>query len=140
MPAFLFPDNVADNLGLPQAEEDPRFRWLKAFLHLTKAATYQTGRIFDDGRWWVQFRLDLDHPKVWIVLQELSFQINNRAVVGKLPVKLIPWSGSPENGGPKDQLTWRIECYDERFTPDDLAGQVGAGIARGVTAWPPKSE
>ncbi len=133
MPAFLFPDNVADNLGLPQAEEDPRFRWLKAFLHLTKAATYQTGRIFDDGRWWVQFRLDLDHPKVWIVLQELSFQINNRAVVGKLPVRAF--AHRPESIGDSPLVESLIHGPRGRFGGKDgqtaFHGSSGAGVGGG---------
>ena len=137
---YQFPESIKDNIGISKASEDPLFDWLRLFLNSTKGTHFETGRVFADGRWWVQFRLDLKHPLVWVVIQEFAYVINNKAIGSKLPLKLIPWTGSPENGSPERELTWRIECYDSTFKPDDLVAEASTQVAKKVTSWPPKAK
>ena len=135
---YQFRETIKDNIGFRSCVEDPAFGWLGKFLNATKGATFETGRMFSDGRWWVQFRLDLSHPLIWTVIQEFASVMNNKAVGFKLPLKLIPWAGPPENGPPNKELVWRIECYDGTFSPDDLVAEASMHVAKKVTNWPPK--
>jgi len=31
---------------------------------------------FDNGNWWTKFTIDIDHPQVWNVIQELGYVLN----------------------------------------------------------------
>ena len=135
---YLIPETLNDSFSKPLKMEYPTFDWLRKFLNATKATKFVTARLFEDGRWWVQFKLDLNHKMIWTVIQELGYVANNMVLIGKLPVKLLPWPSAPENGPPESMLFWRIERYDGRFSPDDFVAESGMQVAKKVTNWPPK--
>ena len=39
---------------------------------------------FDDGRWWVKFAVDIDHPLAWSVVQELGHVLNYMSLPDRL--------------------------------------------------------
>ena len=74
----------------------------------------------DNGNgWWMKFRIDINHPLAWNVVQELGHVLNYLSIHERLPTDFKPVSPPPYlNGGPKDYLSWIIECPDNEFTPD----------------------
>lgn len=74
-----------------------------------------------DGFWWVKFSIDISQPVAWQVVQEIAFVVNNVSVAEKLPTVFFPVSPPPYlNGGPKEFLSWVIECSHPEFSPDNL--------------------
>ena len=74
--------------------------------------------IQDDGYWWVKFGIDIDAPLAWSVVQELSHILNYVAPDDRLPTVFIPVSPPPYmNGGPRQFLSWVIECRNPTFPP-----------------------
>lgn len=74
------------------------------------------------GNWWVKFKIDIEHPLAWNVVQEIGFVANYISLNERLPTKFYPVSAPPYlNGGPKTFLYWVIENSDTEFTPNDLA-------------------
>ena len=71
---------------------------------------------FDDGRWWVKFAINLDHPLAWSVVQELGHVLNYLSLDDRLPTVFMPVSPPPYmNCGPDDFLSWVIESKDKDF-------------------------
>jgi hypothetical protein len=96
---------------------------LLAYLRRVPAMTdpISSGR-FDDGRWWVKFSLDIDHPLAWNVVQELGHVLNYASLEERLPTVFMPVSPPPYlNGGPEEFLSWVIEARDAEFKPDTVA-------------------
>jgi hypothetical protein len=115
------------------------FKTLVAFL--TRVPAMQVGRgrgsiscgRCDDGRWWVKFALDIQHPKAWHVVQELGHVLNSISLEDRLPTVFMPVSPPPYlNGGPGDYLSWVIECHDVEFTPADCAKVLQGRLPRPV--------
>ena len=80
------------------------------------------GRGSNEDGWWVKFVLDLDHPLAWHTVQELGHVLNYLSVEERLPTTFKPVSPPPYmNGGPRDFLSWIIECPAGTISPDDLA-------------------
>ena len=75
-----------------------------------------------DGRWQVQFYLDLDHPYAWSVVQELAFVLNWVSVSEQLPTRFFPVSPPPYlNGGARQFLAWVIASESPEFSADQAA-------------------
>jgi hypothetical protein len=65
----------------------------------------------DSGVWWVKFGLDISHPLAWSAVQELAFVLNYLSLEERLPTVFKPVSPPPYmNGGPKEFLSWVVEC------------------------------
>ena len=93
----------------------------------------------EQGHWWVKFSIDIDHPLAWNVVQELGHVLNLLSLEEKLPTVFMPVSPRPyENGGPRDFLSWVIECKDKSFSPADCAEWLEGRLPRPVedpTQW-----
>tara|TARA_R110002033_G_C3871469_1_gene237242 strand:+ start:1240 stop:1668 length:429 start_codon:yes stop_codon:yes gene_type:complete len=75
----------------------------------------------DSGFWWIKFKLDIKHPLVWNVIQELGCVINYISINDRLPTVFYPVSPAPYlNGGAEDFLSWIIETKDPEFKPGIL--------------------
>ena len=94
-------------------------------LHLLEKIPSITGLISSgirEGLWWIKFRLNIEHPLAWNVVQELGFVLNNLSLDKTLPTIFMPISPPPYlNGGPNEFLSWVIESKSKNFTPDDAA-------------------
>jgi hypothetical protein len=101
----------------------PDLEPLLAFLRRVPAIQRGAGSgVFDDGRWWVKFGIDIEHELAWRVVQELGHVLNYLSLNEQLPTVFKPVSPPPyANGGPKDFLSWVIEATDTEFTPADCA-------------------
>ena len=74
--------------------------------------------IFDDGRWWVKFTINIQHELAWRVVQELGHVLNYLSLDERLPTVFMPVSPPPYlNGGPRDFLSWVIESKARDFDP-----------------------
>jgi hypothetical protein len=70
----------------------------------------------------VKFSLDIDHKLAWNVVQELGNVLNYLSINDRLPTLFMPVSPPPYmNGGPREYLSWVVECRDESFTPEMAA-------------------
>lgn len=75
-----------------------------------------------DGQWWVKFTIDIDNPYSWQVVQELGHVLNYLSLNERLPTVFKPVSPPPYlNGGPRDFLSWIIECSDKDYKPGTVA-------------------
>ncbi len=74
---------------------------------------------YDNGMWWLKFRIDIENTLAWNVVQELGHVLNYISLNEKLPTVFMPVSPPPYlNGSPKNYLSWIIESKDENFTPE----------------------
>ncbi|MBS1659642.1 MAG: hypothetical protein JST68_01185 [Bacteroidetes bacterium] len=88
---------------------------------------------YEDGLWWIKFKIDIDHPLAWNVVQELGNIINYLSINDRLPTRFYPVSPpSYLNGGPKDFLSWIIESTNQDFSPMLLAEWLEARMPRPV--------
>jgi hypothetical protein len=100
-------------------DEAAAFRSLEEFLVRVPAIAPPFGRGFDaqDG-WWIKFGIDIDHPLAWQVVQEFGHVLNYLSLDERLPTRFMPVSPPPYmNGGPREFLSWVIECPDPNFGP-----------------------
>ena len=75
-----------------------------------------------DSFWWVKFRLNLDDPMAWQVVQELGFVLNYISLEERLPTVFMPVSAPPYlNGGPQECLDWVIESKYNYIDPAQIA-------------------
>ena len=106
---------------------DADFDELLAFLERLPAMQLPAGRASigrgrKQGRWWVKFALDLHHPLVWRVVQELGHVLNQLSVEDRLPTVFMPVSPPPYmNGGPDQFLSWVVEGDGAAFSPAKCA-------------------
>lgn len=71
--------------------------------------------------WWVKFGIRIDDPLAWRLVQEFAFVINSISIKETLPATFKPVSPPPYlNGGPRDYLSWVIECHRD-IEPKRLA-------------------
>jgi hypothetical protein len=93
-----------------------------------------------DGVWWVKFSIDIDHPLAWNTVQELGHVLNYISTTELLPTTFKPVSPPPYmNGGPRDFLSWVIECPDKSMSPATVAQWLEGRLPRPVedeSAWP----
>jgi hypothetical protein len=93
------------------------FEPLRDYLFKVPAIKGEIGSGFsDDGCWWVKFTIDIDHPLAWNVVQELGHVLNYVSLDERLPTGFMPVSPPPYmNGGPREYLSWVIECKEKDF-------------------------
>lgn len=103
--------------------DDQAFSKLTEYLRLVPAIEGAIGYgVGDDGRWWVKFAINIDHPLAWQTVQELGHVLNYLSVNERLPTSFHPVSPPPYmNGGPAEFLSWVIECRDPEFRPGTCA-------------------
>lgn len=99
------------------------FQALESYLARVPAIVQPFGTgIEDDGSWWIKFGIDIDNPLAWHVVQELGHVLNYLSVSERLPTSFVPVSPPPYmNGGPRDFLSWVIECPNKEFRPGTAA-------------------
>ena len=98
---------------------DNLFESLQSFLLQVPAVSGTIGTGIDEGLWWVKFKIDIQHPLAWQVVQEIGHIVNYVSVNERLPTAFYPVSPPPYmNGGPDEFLSWVIENKDSEFTPD----------------------
>lgn len=127
-------------------EHHPSFHKLLTFLSRIPAVqTNETGwggfgSGKEDAGWWVKFSLAIDHRLAWNVVQELSYVLNELSVSERLPTVFKPVSPPPYlNGGPRDYLSWVIECSDPATKPGTIADWLEGRLPQpvdDVSAWP----
>lgn len=114
---------------------------LLAFLKRVPAVRESIGAgVDEDGNWWVKFVIDIGHPLAWNVVQELGHVLNYLSIDERLPTTFMPVSPPPYmNGGPRDFLSWVIECRSADFTPASCAEWLEGRLPRpveDVREWP----
>ena len=124
--------------------EPERLEPLVAFLERLPAIDLPAGRksigagATDDGRWWVKFSLDTNHPLAWRVVQELGHVLNYLSVDERLPAVFKPVSPPPYLNGGVEFLSWVIESQDASFTAVECAQWLQGRLPDPVTdldAW-----
>lgn len=101
-------------------DSNPDFKSLTDFLQRVPGIrpVIGTGQL-GSGGWYAKFGIDIDHPLAWNVVQELGHILNYVSLDERLPTIFMPVSPPPYmNGGPRDYLSWVIECRDPSFGPD----------------------
>lgn len=126
---------------MKQNQAEPDFEPLLAYLKRVPSLRSPIGHGTDpDGTWWVKFDLDINHLLAWNVVQEMGHVVNYLSVNEKLPTVFKPVSPPPYmNGGPRDFLSWVIECSDPAFRPRRAAEWLEGRLPRpveAVDAWP----
>jgi hypothetical protein len=121
--------------------DDRDFTSLLAFLARVPAIEASIGKgKTNDGRWWVKFSIDTQHALAWHVVQEFAHVLNYVSVNERLPTRFIPVSPPPYlNGGPKEFLSWVIECDDPTFKPGTATEWLEGRLPRPVedpSQWP----
>jgi len=125
------------------SEPEP-FEPLLAFLERLPAIDLPAGRksigtgVTDEGRWWVKFSLDTNHPLAWRVVQELGHVLNYLSLDERLPTVFKPVSPPPYLNGGVEFLSWVIESQDTAFTAEDCARWLQGRLPNPVTdldAW-----
>lgn len=127
-------------------KHDRSFHKLIAFLaRIPAVQTNDTpwggfGSGMSDAGWWVKFRLDIDHRLAWNAVQEIGYVLNELSLSERLPTLFKPVSPPPYlNGGPRDYLSWVIECQDREMRPGTIADWLEGRLPKPVedeTAWP----
>ncbi len=114
---------------------DPHHEKLAAFLKQVPAIDPRMGSgVFPDGRWWVKFSIQIEHPLAWRVVQEFGHILNYVSGTEQLPTVFKPVSPPVYlNGGPKDYLSWVIESQDIAFTPELCVQWLEGRLPRPVT-------
>jgi hypothetical protein len=102
--------------------DERAFRTLEEFLAMVPGIQKTFGHGYGDaGGWWIKFSIDVDHPLAWRVVQEMAHVLNYLSVNERLPTVFKPVSPPPYmNGGPREFLSWVIECTEGTFKPGTL--------------------
>jgi hypothetical protein len=114
--------------------DDRAFQALEAYLSSVPSVQQPFGHGFgSEGSWWVKFSLDIEHPLAWQVVQEIGHVLNYLSIDERLPTVFKPVSPPPYmNGGPRDFLSWVIECSDKDFKPGTVAKWLEGRLPRPV--------
>ena len=115
--------------------DDSGIKQLIDYLHQVPAIDAAIGSgVFEDGRWWVKFAIDITHPLAWRVVQELGHVLNYLSLDERLPTIFMPVSPPPYmNGGPQEFLSWVIEAQDSTFRPVECREWLEGRLPRPVT-------
>ena len=102
--------------------DDRAFESLKQYLQKIPAISSVFAHdVYDDGNWWIKFKIDVDNQFAWHAVQEIGCVVNYLSVNERLPTVFYPLSPAPYlNGGPDDYLSWIIESKDPNFKPGTL--------------------
>lgn len=87
---------------------------------------------FENGNWWVKFRLNTHHKLAWRHVQELGHVLNYVSMDERLPTVFMPVSPPPYMNGGEDYLSWIIESTEPDFTPDLCAEWLEGRLPRPV--------
>src|SRR5262249_26819630 len=114
--------------------EEGDFADLLAFLEQVPAIEGSIGKgKANDGRWWVKFTINTEHRLAWHVVQEFGHVLNYVSTRERLPTRFMPVSPPPYlNGGPREFLSWVIECDDPTFKPSVAAEWLAGQLPRPV--------
>ena len=118
--------------------QNPDFGPLLNFVERLPAIFLPAGRksigtgVFEDGNWWMKFKLSLDHPLAWRHVQELSFVLNLLSNTERLPTIFKPVSPPPYLNGGAEFLSWVIESTAPNFSPALCAEWLEARLPRPV--------
>jgi hypothetical protein len=120
--------------------DDPALQTLKQYLQKVPGIEGSIGAgFFEDGRWWMKFTIDIDHPLAWQVVQEFGHVLNYVSVQERLPTVFMPVSPPPYmNGGPREFLSWVIESKNNDFKPETCMQWLEGRLPRpveDVTKW-----
>jgi hypothetical protein len=115
-------------------KEKSAFHELESFLSKVPGIVLPFGCGFDEaGRWWLKFVIDIDNPLAWQVVQEFGHVLNYLSIKEQLPTVFKPVSPPPYmNGGPREYLSWVIECTDDSFEPKTAAEWLEGRLPRPV--------
>jgi hypothetical protein len=116
------------------SDHDPDFQALLDFLARVPAVQAIPGG-FGSGLhiWWVKFQIDIDHAYAWRVVQEFGHVLNYLSLEERLPTVFKPVSPPVYlNGGPRDFLSWVIECPLSEMTPTTVAEWLEGRLPRPV--------
>ena len=98
------------------------------------------GSGMSNAGWWVKFSVDVDHHLAWNTVQEIAYVLNELSLSEHLPTVFKPVSPPPYlNGGPRDYLSWVIECDDPEMRPGTVADWLEGRLPKPVedeAAWP----
>lgn len=126
-------------MGAPMPESSPFEPLIQLVSGIPSVARTVSSGFAEHGHWWVKFSIDIDHPLAWNVVQELGHVLNYVSLEEKLPMVFMPVSLSPYmNGGPREFLSWVIECKDKNFSPAECAEWLEGRLPRPVedpTQW-----
>src|ERR1041385_2199075 len=111
------------------------FATLETFLGRLPGVTGPIGKASEaNGTWWVKFGIDIEHALAWRVVQELGHVLNYLSVEERLPTVFKPVSPPPYmNGGPREFLSWVIECSDKNLKPGTVAKWLEGRLPRPVS-------
>jgi hypothetical protein len=121
------------------SKHHPRFQPLLHYLCRVPAVEYNEtpslgiGTGDDADGWWVKFAIDIEHPMAWSVVQEFGHVLNYLSLNERLPTVFKPVSPPPYlNGGPREYLSWVIECNSADMTPGQIAERLEGRLPRPV--------
>jgi hypothetical protein len=123
-----------------------KFAKLIAFLRQVPAISHNDtpSQGFGSGNldgcgWWVKFSIDIEHPLAWNAVQEFGHVLNYLSVDERLPTVFKPVSPPPyTNGGPRESLSWVVECPTGDMQPDTIADWLEGRLPQPVSkesAW-----
>jgi hypothetical protein len=113
--------------------DETNFQPLLDYLKKLPGIDASVGSGSSELAWWVKFIIQVDHPLAWRLVQELGHVLNYVSLDERLPTVFMPVSPPPAlNGGPRDFLSWVIECKDADFTPADCAEWLEGRLPRPV--------
>jgi hypothetical protein len=99
-----------------------QFHALRDVIVATPGVTFLSAGDTADSGWWVKLAIDLDHRIAWNVVQEYAHILNYLSLSERLPTVFMPVSPPPYlNGGPREFLSWAIECRELSTSPDAVA-------------------
>jgi hypothetical protein len=94
------------------------FATLESFLRRVPGIRSPISFGSDEHGWWGKFHIDIDHRLAWNVVQEFGQVLNYLSIEERLPTVFKPMSPPVYlNGGPREYLSWVIECSDPSFKP-----------------------
>jgi len=113
--------------------DDRAFSTLENYLRSIPAVAGAIGKGGDKDGWWVKFTIDINHRLAWQTVQELGHVLNYLSIHERLPTSFKPVSPPPYlNGGPREFLSWVIECPDNEFRPGTVMKWLEGRLPRPV--------
>lgn len=113
--------------------DERAFQKLEDYLQRIPSISSSIGKGSDESGWWIKFSIDIDSPIAWHTVQELGHVLNYLSLNERLPTSFHPVSAPPYmNGGPREFLSWVIECPDLDFRPGTVADWLEGRLPRPV--------
>ncbi len=109
------------------------FEKLESYLCRIPSISGSISKGSDESGWWVKFSIDIESPIAWHTVQELGYVLNYLSLNERLPTSFHPVSPPAYmNGGPREFLSWVIECPDLEFRPGTVAEWLEGRLPRPV--------